>query len=406
MSSIITYLQQIQRTFSELPPNEVDSLIFSTLSYLNFEEAETTLEVSVPGAQASEAGVTREKHVSLTPCDTVRVKLHDIISLANWNKLIANSWMENSADDSHEFLAALQASRRYRDIECCCYKNELSPSIEKQFSAITFVYPNEVSPFNYVAYRGTDGTFTGWKEDFNLCYRDVIPSQRTALNYLSGAFTMNDFPLYVGGHSKGGNLAVFAAACCDAKTFDRVAAIFNHDGPSFLNDPSPRTQEEKFIAKYSKTVPESSIIGMILEDDDNYTVVKSTEHSVFQHNPFSWILDGLAFEKQDEINKSAKLFDEALADWIRSATDEERERYIDSIYAILASTGHERFSDFTENTPANVKTIIKNGLSVDKNTMDFIMRLSGDFARIIRDDSFNKIIEGNPLVKRFNKDKK
>lgn len=391
--SIVTYSKNIQRTFEELPLTNVDSLIFTSLAYLNFESAKTSLVVGDWHEQT-------EKYVSLTPCGGKIVKLHDIISLANWDDLIANSWMTDSPE-SKELLAALQASRRYRSIECACYTNELSRQIEKQFSAVTFVYPCGDKSFNYVAYRGTDGTFTGWKEDFNLCYKDIIPSQRTALSYLSGVTSLNSYPIYIGGHSKGGNLAVFASCCCDAKTDERIKGVFNHDGPSFLNDPSPRVNNPEWLAKYHKTVPESSIIGMILEDDTHYHVVQSTSHSVFQHNPFSWILENNQFLYQDEINASAKVFDQALSDWIKSATDEERERYIDSIYAILASSGHERFSDFQENTPANVKTIVKNGLSVDKNTMDFIMRLSGDFARIIRDDSFNKLIESTPLVKRF-----
>lgn len=394
MGNIVTYLKDEQRTFDEAPLNEVDSLILSSVSYFNFEYAKTTLSIAEDDTEIA-------KHIDLAPVDSKRVKLHDILCLCDNETLIHNSWLEYSKEATSEFIQELRGSRRYRDLLCTAYINECSDVIEKQFSAVTFIHEGK-KPFIYVAFRGTDGTFSGWKEDFNLSYKNIIPSQRTALNYLSGASLINGGEIYVGGHSKGGNLATYASACTEQNLFERITKVFNHDGPSFKNSPSPRVDAEKYLLKYSKTVPESSIIGMILEDDDHYTVVQSTEHSVFQHNPFSWIVEGNEFVKQESINPSAEFFDSALAEWINSKTDEERERFIDSAYAVLASSGHDKFCDFQENLPSNVATILKTGLMTDKQTRKFIFKMIGDFAGVIKDESMSRLAEASPIAKITN----
>lgn len=393
MGSIVTYLQNEQRTFDEFPFNEVDSLVLSSVCYFNFECAKVSLTVENDGKETTHS-------LDLVPWGNDAVLLHDILCLANIDELISNSWLYFSPE-SKDFVLALTASRRYRDISCTCYKNEVADAIEKQFAAINFTHVGKHS-FNYVAYRGTDGTFSGWKEDFNLSYKSIIPSQRNALFYLSGIALLNDYPIIVGGHSKGGNLATFAALCCEEALFERIALVFNHDGPSFLTSPSPRKDSKSFNEKYFKTVPESSIIGMILQKDDHYTVVKSTSHSVFQHNPFSWIVEKHNFVKQEEINPSAQFFDAAVAEWINAETDEEREKFIDALYAVLISSGHSKFSEFQQNMPANVATIVKNGMLIDKQTRKFIFKVIGDFASIIKDESLSRLAEASPLTKITN----
>ena len=192
--------------------------------------------------------------------------------------------------------------------------------------------------FACLAFRGTDGSFAGWKEDFNLCFKEVIPSQRAAAAYLSGVASAVEGPLVACGHSKGGNLAEFAALVVDEGAYARLAGVYNHDGPSFLDDPSPRIHDGRFATLLHKTVPESSAFGMILERRPDYRVVQSSALSVFQHEPFSWQVDGDDFVYQDALNRAAVFFDEALDAWLRGKTPAERERFIDTIYELFAST--------------------------------------------------------------------
>ncbi len=365
--NIINYLENQQLSFSELPLNEVDSLVFSSLAYIDFEHAKP---------------FTRMCKLDLFPAHSNLVKLHDILCLCPQNEIITNSWLADS-DKTADFLNALMACRRYRDVKLMCYKHESSPKIEKQFCAITFLE----NSFAYIAFRGTDGTFSGWKEDFNLAYMPIIPSQRTALNYLSGIKDALQLPLYVGGHSKGGNLAEYAALCVDELTNARIKGVFNHDGPSFLETPnSNRFKSEPFQKKSHKTVPESSIIGMILEQEEDYRIVQSDSHSVFQHHPFSWLVNSEnwnEFATQTSINKSAQFFDSALDKWLRSVDDKTRAQFINTLYSVLNSAGCDRFSDFQEHIPSNVATIVKSSAELDKDTRKFILKLLGDFVNIL-----------------------
>ncbi|MEG0323963.1 MAG: Mbeg1-like protein, partial [Raoultibacter sp.] len=303
MGNIVTYIQEEQRTFSEFPFNAVDSLVCSTLCYFDFEHS------AFPLSSGSDL-----------------VLMHDIVAMSDWSALSQGSWLEDTKD-THAFIAALMASRRYRNLTVAFYANEFSNAVEKQFCAVTFDLGNGSL---YLAFRGTDGSFAGWKEDFNLCFKRVIPSQRSAAAYLSGVASATEKPLIVGGHSKGGNLAEFAALVCDDYLFDRIEAIYNHDGPSFLDDPSPRIGYPSFISKFHKTVPESSAFGMILERRNDYAVVQSSALSVFQHNPMSWKVESGSFICQEELNKSAVFFDGALDSWLTSKTPEERELFIDT----------------------------------------------------------------------------
>ena len=225
MRNIVTYMAEEQRTFAESPFNPVDSLVFATLAYFNYEVA--------PGVDlASPDGVL----------------LHDVVMLSDWEALTAHSWMED-AKDTEAFLHVLSASRRMRDVRASFYANERSEIVEKQFSAVTLTFPAADGEVAYLAYRGTGGSFAGWKEDFNLCFKEVIPSQCTAAAYLSGVASALACPLIVGGHSKGGNLAEYAALVADESAFERLRGVFNHDGPSFLDDPSPRIDDDRFHAQ-------------------------------------------------------------------------------------------------------------------------------------------------------------
>ncbi len=376
MDSIVTYITREKRSFIELPFNPVDSLVFSALCYLNFDCcSDDSLAVY---------------DVNLDVHTQHEVLLNDILALIPAHKLSAGSWLEDS-EETESFLLALRASRRYRGVSVSLYANEYSKAIDKQFSACTFRFQGAHGPISYVAFRGTDGTFTGWKEDFNLAYQPVISSQRTALSYVSGVASAFEGSLILGGHSKGGNLAEYASLCCDDCVFERIAYVFDHDGPSFLTDPSPRRDSEAYARKLRKLVPESSAFGMILERRNDYRVVQSSAFAVFQHNPFSWIVKGEDFVYQDDINSSAHFFDETLDAWLRSKTPEERERFIQTVYDLLTDTEAESWSEFQENLTANIAAIIGAGSKLDPETKRFIGSTIAGLASSLRSQTVERL---------------
>ena len=386
MGNIVSYIQENQRTFAESPFNPVDSLVFSTLCYFNYEAC----------------GL-------VDPSSPERVLLHDVVALADWRALTCASWLED-AKDTRAFLRVLMASRRFRDVKLAFYANERSDAVEKQFSATTFVVPGRVAAqaegapyegracgmragrdeFACLAFRGTDGSFAGWKEDFNLCFKEVIPSQRAAAAYLSGVASAVEGPLVACGHSKGGNLAEFAALVVDGGAYARLAGVYNHDGPSFLDDPSPRIHDGRFAALLHKTVPESSAFGMILERRPDYRVVQSSALSVFQHEPFSWQVGGDDFVYQDALNRAAVFFDEALDAWLRGKTPAERERFIDTIYELFASTEASTWAEFQEGLFANTRRLLGSGTKLDAETKSFIWKTLGSLGGILKDETVRR----------------
>lgn len=377
MTNIITYLQNQQKTFSELALNDVDSLVLSCLSYFNYDT------------------------LSFADCSgTAKVKLHDILALSDREKMLEGNWLQDTPE-SADFWMALMASRRYRDVEVGFFTRETSEVIEKQFSAISLYLPCEVI---YLSFRGTDGSFAGWKEDFNMCFKKTVPSQTSAARYLSGIASATKEKLILGGHSKGGNLAEYATLVAEDQVYDRTIAVYNHDGPSFLEAPSPRITSDSYKEKLHKTVPESSAFGMIMEQRDEYKVVKSTASFVFQHQPFSWVVEGDDFLYQDVLNKSAVFFDSAINDWLKKHTSEERARVIDTIYDLFSSVDAENWPEYSKATLSNTRKIIAESTKLDGETRKFLLDIVSSLAGIIRAKTMDELLPDPPSFKRKSKD--
>ncbi|MDO5335272.1 MAG: DUF2974 domain-containing protein [Coriobacteriia bacterium] len=352
------YLRFQQASFEEIPFNPVDSLILSSLVYLDYELVDF-------------APVHRADPIPII----------DVLRFCDFDELIARCWMKN-CDDISEFFNAFARNRRFAKLCVCLYANEQSENIDKQFSAITFVAPGMGT---YVAFSGTDGSVVGWKEDFALSYKDVIPSQRSAQAYLSGvASCFTEGVLLVGGHSKGGNLAEFAAATIHKDVYERVGAIFNHDGPNFLNPPSPRYLSTEYQGKRHKYVPESSIFGMILEDSTHLRYVASNAVSFFQHRPVTWLVKDDDFQYCDDQSQSAQFFDEALDAWLRSCTTEQRDAFLGAIFELVEETDCHTFAEFQRKLPQNLAKVLRGTRNLDKQTRDALTQTFSHLGRVLK----------------------
>lgn len=357
--TMVQYLKSHPQGFSEMPFNSVDSLILSTLSYLDLD--------SYP-------------YEDVLGGDGVPVV--DIIRFSEFESLLNGGWI-SASKELPAFVEALLRCRRFADLSVRYFVQEDAAVIEKQFCACTFSFGGK-TPLYYLAFRGTDGTLAGWKEDFNLSYRKVIPSQRSAERYVSGVLSAlpPDVRIMVGGHSKGGNLAEFAAATVDEAGYARIERIFNHDGPSFLNPPSPRFEEQHFKDKLDKTVPESSIFGMMLEHRDDFSVVQSQATGIFQHNPFSWLTRDGDFLYQESLNPSAVFFDQTLDRWLKSCTPEQRETFIDTIYELIISSDATSWQEFNGAWLPNVAGVLRDGKNLDHETKEIILHTVRNFGSV------------------------
>lgn len=173
-----------------------------------------------------------------------------------------------------DLFPKMAESNRFFDMKISNYINKISPEEEKQFSAITIFMPDDTI---YISFRGTDNTLIGWKEDFNMSFREKVPSQLDAVEYVNKIASKYTNKLRIGGHSKGGNLAVYAASFCEKEIQERIINVYNNDGPGFHETITIDPNYKRIIPKVHTLIPQTSIIGRLLYHEESYTVVQSTE---------------------------------------------------------------------------------------------------------------------------------
>lgn len=299
-------------TFEQDPLNEVDNLIFALVSYIDFDGIVSPRHSADPVSLQAAANGFFARNPDMRKVSIGLIIPKEIVRL----------------------FRDLRESRRFRTVRMKAYTNLIDQEREMQFSAVTFCLP---SGETVVAYRGTDDTIVGWKENFNMSFMDVIPSQKAAALYLDQAAKYSAGPIYVTGHSKGGNLSVYAGTYCGEDAKRRIVRIWSNDGPGFANG-LPETREYLDMKPRIRTlVPQSSVVGMLLEHDKNYTVVKSRQAGVLQHNGLSWEVTGNRFVHLRTVNGECIRTDRNLQEWIRSMTPEQREQFSEALYRILSA---------------------------------------------------------------------
>lgn len=292
---------------------------------------------------------------------------------------------ERTYHDEHDplLLEKIIQNTRYADIRLTGYVNVISEESQKQFSATTFLLPDDTL---YIAFRGTDGTLVGWKEDFNMSFIDIVPSQSDAVAYVEKAANRLSGKIRVGGHSKGGNLAVYACAFCNKNVHDRLIQIRNFDGPGF-NENTIASNDFKTILPIVRTyIPQSSIVGMLLEHSEDFTVVYSTGSGILQHDMYTWDVtrDGLMCIEQ--LSNSSQFIDATLKDWLSEMPMEKREKMIDGIYSIMLK------ADITDTqnifSRHNIVKFFKNFEDTDEETKNNIT----EALKILRKSLKNSIV--------------
>lgn len=228
------------------------------------------------------------------------------------------------------------ASRRFGSVRASGHLSQIDYKTSKQFSATVFTLGRHL---HYVAYRGTDNTLVGWKEDFRMGFVEEVEAQKQAAAYLASATGRLKGDFLLGGHSKGGNLAVYAACTSPKKHRRKIRAVYNNDGPGFhgavLESPGFRELE----GRIHTLVPKSSVVGMLLEHSETYRIVNSSNAGIFQHEAFSWEVRGRGFVTEPALSESSRSFNAAFRNWLGQQSLEERERYVEALFEILQSTG-------------------------------------------------------------------
>lgn len=308
MTNLFDYLTwRGDLTMDQVPLCPVDALILSALSYVHFEEL-----IPQGGGASISIGQAAQAYLDAPAAKRGRCRCEDDLKL----------------------LRALMEAPRFSALPLSHYEDQFIPEEETQFGALAISLPDGSA---FLAFRGTDATLVGWKEDFNMSFMDTVPAQRAAADYAQRFAASFSGPLRLGGHSKGGNLSIFAAASLPAALRDRILAVYSFDGPGFTSYLLTQPGYQELLTRIFTFVPQSSVVGMLLERKEPYTVVRSARVGIFQHDPYAWEVLGGGFVEVEEVTPGSRLTDRAVTTWLSELTPEQRAQVVDTVYGLLTS---------------------------------------------------------------------
>lgn len=335
MPNMIDYVKwRSDITFDFSPLNEVDSLIFTEIAYLPFEHF-------VPDIECGEKTVLSE----------VADRFFDIYDEDRSIGAII------PGRDIIRLFRTMSKTKRYSDVKMWAYVNEISSDAEKQFSAICFTFDNKKT---FIAFRGTDDTLIGWKENLNMALFAPIPAQSNAAEYVTEVMRLTKDKIYLGGHSKGGNLAVYSVFAVNEKLRKRIEAVYNFDGPGFTNDFLDTINDDVTVSKVKNVLPEGSVVGRIFDLVGDYEIVKSYSRGIQQHDGFSWSVLGAEFVQGNEFEKDSDEFHELIKKWVSNMPKEDRNKFVDSFFRIATSSNASTLSDIMDDKFKFIKGVLSS----------------------------------------------
>lgn len=332
--------------YRQIPFNLVDALLCSRIVYLPLDLVLITKKTSMTLGEAAS----------------------EIVQMKDYKKKLL-------IKDDDELLHLAIHNPRLSDIVLSGFINEKNPEDQMQFCAMTMEIPDTGKA---IVYRGTDSTLLGWKEDFNMSFQNSVPGQHRAVKYLEDNIQPEDERIYMIGHSKGGNFAVFASAFCAPDIQKKIRQIYNFDGPGFQQEIINTPGYQAVVGRIHTYVPQSSIVGMLLEHEETYTVIKSDSKVNFmQHDTYSWLTDRDGFHILRSITIPSQIIDHTLKDWVAHMSVEQREQVIDSLYEAISKTNARTIRDLRHNPVGNIRKILSSLQGLDDPTRHMIWNALG-----------------------------
>lgn len=328
---------------NEHPFNEIDSMILARFSYLIFDRIQLKNNMKIE-------------------------------EISNQMSPIPNEDFNYNGDK--QLISNLGKSERFKDMIVTNFVQNADTESEKQFSAITIhISYSEM----YISYEGTDKTINGWKEDFNLSFMKNVPAQLEGLEYLKSVASEYSYKnIRIGGHSKGGNVAIYSAVSAPEDIQNRIISVDNYDGPGFDENLVSEYKNRNIVNKITTYIPQDSIIGRILYHAEKQLVVYSVEKGIYQHDIYSWqiirnrpvVLDSTS-NVSDKINKTVQ-------EWLKNTTADQRKIFVDEIFDVLYMNSVTTTVDFKNTILRKVPQLIKAYREVsdeDRKTISEMVKL-------------------------------
>lgn len=363
---IIDYaLLNAHKDFDKLPFSKIDGLVFSQLSYLNFDYIVPDLKNRGKGLLLSQIA-EHENYEAIFP-------------------------LERTAERNKKLLNAVAYSNRYGKIRVNYYEDIFDTEKDTQFCAITFIFPNGDA---CVAFRGTDSTITGWKENFNMLFTSPVAAQKLSIPYVERVAKKIKGNITLAGHSKGGNLAIYAGTMCSDEAKKRIIEIQSFDSPGFTKEFIESGKHLATEEKIAKFIPEESMVGLMLNNRENYRIIKSEGSGILQHDPFMWQVENDDFVNGEKLYLRSKFFDDTFNNWVYSSEPEQREKFVEALFEMIQAANAENVDGFVEwadNLKSNSSVIYENLKDLDPETRNLVLKGFGNLF-----SSINKNVKSTP----------
>ncbi len=333
--------------FSLVPPCEADKLILSQLSYIFFDGI-----VPEPGDAGS------------IPLGDAAQQVLETAKGVKEKQQVGYLW----ADDK-KLLELILTSPRYAGIPAANYRSVLSE--DAQFAALTFSLTDGLT---CISFRGTDGSLVGWKEDCALAFSEPVPAQRMSVDYLQQIAEMTDDRLLVVGHSKGGNLAAYAGACAPESVQARIAAIVSCDGPGLDRSVLQTDGYRRIADRVEKYVPQSSVVGMLLESEDNYTVIKSDGVGILQHYTSSWQVERDSFLRMAQPTQTSRYINHVIKKWLDEMSVDKRRAFVNALFDVLEKANLKSIDEIDARFFFNLPAAFRKSFAGDPETVATLHR--------------------------------
>ncbi len=369
VSNMTSYLNwRGDLSFDEHPFCDVDNLVLSQLAYVR-------LDGIVPSQD--EGGSIRLEDALTRFLDQGRV-------------------LTVMGEDATDFVRALARSRRFADVRMSGYVDLAGEEgTQTDFSASTlWLWDGAV----YVAYRGTANGLVGWREDFSMSFQ-VMPAQRLAEDYLNKVLDDESIEAcYVGGHSKGGNLALYAAAKCDPAKAGRIVAVYSNDGPGLCREIIADDLTDELRSKVVRIVPEFSVFGSLFETEAKTIVVKSSLSGVSQHNALSWQVEGDEFVLAAGLTRECELANDIIDTWIESADMEHREVFTQEFFDALEAGGASTMAELQDGGVDDFLVVLLSVAQTGGKTRGMLWRLVQTIVSGVRSFDFESLTKNRGVI--------
>ena len=351
MGNLITYVQQYEaQTFQEKLVTDIDILVLTEIAYLPFDEIVSSSFEEKAAISLNQLGkefeIIKEKEHENNPfmITKERIQLLDVVS----------------------------KSQRYKEIKVFGFMNDIDDELTKQFAAVCYQWEEES---RWIIFRGTDESLTGWKEDFMMTYSDLIPAQIDAIEYLRKQAELFSGRLNISGHSKGGNLSLYASAMQEEDIQHRIQQIYCWDAPGVHRSILNTEGYQRVVSKAKRYIPQDSIVGLMLESQVPYHIIESQGSGISQHSALMWNIEDDHFVELTELTRNSQLTDQTFKQWTEVVSDEDLKLFFDTFFELIFEMGVETVNDVYYNFRMYMRQFFEKAYQMDTEKREILLRV-------------------------------